>query len=124
MIGPALDELSPPYVREARFDLTVALGPDKLLAPIRAFTSVVIDVSYARTAPEGVMLPILLEVQGPSAGSYQRREFLRAPPASIIFTPREGGPHLVTLREVAHNRWHGSLRLDVEGERLEPEKAV
>lgn len=114
-----IDEISPSYVREKRLDLTLEPG-----AVARAFQPLLISVSSDRALPEGIMLPVLLEIQGPSAGSYQRREFTRTMPATFIFTPREGGPHQVTLREVAHNLWWGSLTLDVEGELLEPPKPV
>lgn len=109
-----LDELSPPYIREKRIDLS--LGADSELPA--AMRSVLLDVNYDRTFPEGVVLPLLLEIQGPSPASYQRRVFRRVAPQSILFTPREGGPHAVILREVCHNRWWGSLRFDVSGERL------
>jgi hypothetical protein len=110
------EELSPGYIREKRIDLTL----DPSNTQPSAFQPVLINVSYARTAPQGTMFPLILEVQGPSAESYQKRVFLRVAPGSLIFTPREGGPHKVILREVAHNRWWGSLALDVAGETLHP----
>ena len=115
-LSPAfLEELSPGYVREKRIDLTL---DDEAPSPA-AFVPVLINVGYTRALPEGVALPLLLEVQGPSSQSYQRRVFTHATPSSLIFTPREGGRHLVVLREAAHNRWWGSLQLDVAGELLE-----
>ena len=119
MVDSLIEELSPSYIREKRFDLT--LEPN---AKPRANNSLLVNVSYARALPEGVMLPLVLEIQGTSSKSYQRREFTRTAPTAIIFSPREGGPHLVTLREAAHNRWFGALRLDVEGELLEPPRPV
>lgn len=116
-----LEELSPSYVRELRIDLT--LNADTPQTPT-AFKPLLLDVGYSRCLPEGVMLPLLLEIQGPSSTSYQRRVFSRSAPASVIFTPREGGQHLVTLREAAHNRWFGSLRLSIAGELLEPSKLI
>jgi hypothetical protein len=111
-----LEEIAPRYVREKRFDLTLDAG----ISIVRAGASVVVNVSYVRSAPEGAMLPLLLEVQGPSPTSYQRRAYLRTAPASIVFSPREGGPHTLVLRELGHNKWFGTLNLDVEGELLEP----
>lgn len=119
MADPTLDEISPAYVRDKRFDLTLELG-----ANARANNSILINVSYKRALPQGASLPLVLEVQGPSAQSYQRREYTRVLPVALIVSPREGGPHLVTLREVAHNRWFGTLSLDVEGELLEAPKPV
>lgn len=121
MMNPeALEELSPSYMREKRIDVTVAAS-----TPIpRAFQAILLEVSYTRTMPDGVMLPLVLEVQGPSAASYQRREFASTLPSAIVVVPREGGRHLIVLREAAHNRWWGSVELDVEGELLEPAKEV
>jgi hypothetical protein len=113
-----LDGISPRYLREARIDLSLDPGDP----PPAAFRSTLINISYARTLPEHVVTPLVLVVQGPSAQSYQRRVFGRTPPASVVFTPREGGPHRVILREAAHNRWWGELGLDVAGERLEAER--
>lgn len=110
----SLEELSPSYVRERRIDLSLAVDSESPLA----LRSVLIEVSYSRTMPEGVVLPLVFEVHGPSADSYLRREYLRSAPRNIIFTPREGGRHMVSLREIAHNKWWGSLIFDVAGERI------
>jgi hypothetical protein len=115
-----LDEISPRELREKRLDL--ALDPSITVA--RAFNPIVLSVSYTRTLPDGVMLPLLLEVQGPSPQSYQRRVFGSVQPRSVLFVPREGGSHLVTLREVAHKLWWGSLQIDVVGELLNPPKTT
>jgi hypothetical protein len=120
MAEPLIDEMSPSYIREKRVDLTL----DASVSKVRAFQPALLNISYERVKPEGMMLPLVLEVQGPSAQSYQRREFTKTLPVAFIFTPREGGPHLVTLREVGHNRWWGSLTLDAEGELLEAPKPV
>lgn len=110
-----LDELAPRYMREDRIDVTL----DSLQVRVAALESVLLSVSYQRTLPEGVVLPLIFEVQGPSPSSYQRRVYSRVAPTAVIFTPREGGTHLVVIRENAHNRWFGKLRLDVEGETIE-----
>jgi hypothetical protein len=115
-----LDEISPSYIREPRIDVT--LSPDT--PKPQAFVPVLMLVSFERCKPEGVMLPLIFEVQGPSPSSYQRREFVHSPPDSLVFKPIEGGVHTVTLREVAHNRWFGSLRVTVEGDPLDAPKAV
>lgn len=117
---PALDEIAPGYIGEDRIDLSL----DPSIATASAFVPVLVNVDYARCRPESVMLPLIFEAQGPSPESYVRRVFSRLPPSSLVFTPREGGPHLVTLREVAHNRWWGRLRLTVEGESLDRRKVL
>lgn len=109
---PTIDEIAPRYVREKKLDIST--DPESE-AP-RANQPVRLTVSYARTAPDGVALPLIMEVQGPSGSSYRRRVFGRVRPAALIFTPREGGRHLVVLREAAHNRHWGSLAVNVAGE--------
>lgn len=111
---PTLDELAPREVRQKRIDLTLSPTDDSPHAnrPTTVF------VSTTRTLPAGLMLPLIFEVQGPSASSYQRRVFPWHIPKQIVFTPREGGRHLVVLREAAHQRWWGSLAVDVAGEKL------
>lgn len=111
---PTIDEISPRTVREKKLDLQL----DPSSSNPTAFTPVIVLVSYARTLPQGVMLPLIFEVQGPSATSYQRRDFLRWAPSTIIWRPREGGRHLVILREAAHYRWWSSLAVNVAGETL------
>lgn len=106
---PTLDELAPRYVRAKQLDLT--LDPEAT-AP-RTFRPITTLISYARAKPDGVMLPLIFEVQGPSPVSYQRRTFTRAAPPSILWTPSEKGRHLVVLREAAHNRHWGSLVIEV-----------
>jgi hypothetical protein len=110
-----LDELSPRYMREDRIDVTL----DASVTSPSAFDSILVNASYARCLPEGVVLPLILEVFGPSAQSYQRHEFARVAPSSFVFRPVEGGRHRVILREAAHNRWWGALSVDVAGELLE-----
>jgi hypothetical protein len=76
-------------------------------------------ISYARCAPTGVVLPIVVTVSsGSSQDSYRRVVFARVAPDSFTFTPREGGPHVIRVSESFHNRWWGALRLDVGGARL------
>ena len=111
---PTIDELAPRYVREKKLDLQLEPGGE---SP-QAFVPVVVLVSYDRTLPAGIMLPLIFQVQGPSSSSYRQRVFSRFAPAQVIFTPREGGRHLVVLREAAHNRWWGSLAIEVAGRKL------
>jgi hypothetical protein len=120
MAGPSLEELSPRTLREDKLDLQL----DPSVITPRAFSSVLVNVSYERTLPEGVCLPLIFEAQGPSAGSYVKRIFTRHVPSSVVFTPAEGGPHLVTVREAAHNYWWGKLNLTVEGEQLDPPRPL
>ena len=109
-----LDEISPRYLREQRLTLTLDASS---VRPV-AFASVLINVSYSRATPGGVVMPLVLEIRGPSESSSVRRIYSRAAPASIVWRPVEGGVHLITLREAAHNRWWGKLRVEVAGESI------
>ncbi len=114
MGNPWQDEVSPRYLREDRIDLQLA-DPDAVPSALRSF---VVNVDYARTLPSYVVLPIILEVIGPSKASYQRRIFRRTPPSSFVVTPQEGGAHRIILREAAHNRWWGKLAVTVAGDTI------
>lgn len=106
-----IDELSPETIGEDRITLALAAG----ITP-RAFLPVLVEVDYGRCGPEGVVLPLELLIQAPSAGNVIRRVLRRAAPRSIAFTPREGGLHGVLVRELGHNRWNGHLRIVVTGD--------
>src|SRR5512138_3227942 len=99
-MSQALDEICPPYYGEDKIDLSLATE-----GAIRAFSQVLISVDYSRALPEDVMLPLEMIVQGPSQQSYVRRVYSRAKPTTLIFAPKEGGSHLVLLREYGHNKW-------------------
>lgn len=106
-----IDEMSPPEIRERR--LVLSLGSED--TPI-AQRSIVLNIDYSKALPEGVVLPLIFELQGPSRSSYFRRNFIRTIPQVVLVTPREGGLHMATLREFGHNRWWGSLQFEVLGE--------
>jgi hypothetical protein len=89
--------------------------------PLLAGKVVTIDVDYTPTVPDGVQLPLVLQIQ-PAFGTgrgYVRRVFRRVPPASLAFRPRGAGRYLVLLREQSHNRWQGRLSVDVAGEQFD-----
>jgi hypothetical protein len=110
-----LEEICPSYVGEDRLRLTLA-DPDDLLI---AFRPVLVSVDYDRALPEGVMLPLELTITAPSEVNNVRVVYARyAPPGQLAFTPREGGSHLVRLAELFHNRWWGSLVLEISGDRI------
>jgi len=115
-----IDELSPRYIGEDRIVLTVDLAQPALSAN----QSIQLNVDYSQCLPEDVVLPLIFEVQAHSSVSYKERVFGRQKPSSVIFTPIEGGIHFCCLREAAHNRWWGKLKLQVDGELLEPERPL
>lgn len=111
-----IEDISPETIGEDL--ITLSLDPSTV-SP-RAFSSVLVNVDYSRCAPDGVVLPIEILVQAPTAGNVRRRVARRAVPLTIAFTPREGGLHGVTVREIGHNRWVGKLRVQVAGDPLTP----
>src|SRR3954464_12103968 len=93
------DELAPAYIRNK----LIVLSLDQTNTVVRAFQAAVINIDYSACYPSGVVLPLILEIQGPSPDSYQRRLFSHVAPGSVVLSAREGGRHNVTIREVAHN---------------------
>ena len=109
-----IDEVSPSYYGEDRIKLSLA-DPN---ATLRAFAPVILTVDYSRTKPEGVVLPLEFSVTAPTAENSTRMVFRRSAPTSLVFTPREGGQHMIRLAEQFHDRWWGSLLLEISGDRL------
>lgn len=115
-MGAALDEISPDYLRDQRIVVRV-LSVHGVSVQVRSGEPITLQCDYSGALPKGVSPPLIFEAKGPSSAGYQRRVFDRAP-ATIVWTPREGGLHQITLREAAHNRWFGVLKVSVEGEAL------
>lgn len=76
---------------------------------------------YDDTLPSGVVLPLKLSVMPVSEGAAGafRKTFRRSIPSRYTFLVYHGGQYLVLLKEMFHNRWFGTLMLEVEGDRLE-----
>lgn len=109
-----IDDLSPRSYGEDRIRLTLR-EPDQALV---AFRGILIDVDYSRTLPEGVLLPLIFSVTAPSESGSYATTYRRLAPKELAFTPREGGSHLIRLGERYHNRWFGTLVLDIAGDRI------
>lgn len=116
-LPPLLEEISPETIGEDRIDLRL---DDGNLSP-RAGQIITVNIDYSRCAPDGTRLPIELVVQAPSPLGFVQRTFTRTRPTSITFRAREGGGHLVMVRELAHNRWFGRLRIAIAGETATPQ---
>jgi hypothetical protein len=85
----------------------------------RQFEIVLVGVDYSACLPAGIVLPLEFTISSESgAAVFQRKILRRFPPSQISFVPREGGAHLIRLAEAHHNRWWGSLQIDVLGERI------
>lgn len=111
----AQDEIAPPYGEEPRIRLTLA-DP---LAPVQARHAVSLLVDASACAPASLCLPIEVIVTGPSERSFSRHVDRRIVRRKFTFTPREGGRHTIVIREVAHNRWWGTLDVDVVGDSID-----
>lgn len=114
-----VDEISPRTMGENR--IALALDADLAQEPaLLVFQPIIVTVDYSACDPEGVVLPLEFTVTGPSGkATFLRKYFRRTVPAELTFTPTEGGTHLVRLAECFHNRWWGSLLIDVAGDALD-----
>jgi hypothetical protein len=110
-----VDDICAGTLREKRIALALA-APE---VPVRALAPVLLAVDYAGTLPDGLALPLVCEVHGPTEDSYSKHEFTRVQPVSLTFVPRRGGRHVIILREAAHHRWWGSLEVEVVGSDVE-----
>lgn len=108
------DEWSPEVYGQDLILLTLAPSQTP-----RQFEIVLVDVDYSACLPAGIVLPLQLTVSSESgAAVFQRKILHRFAPSQLSFVPREGGAHLIRLSEAHHNRWWGSLQIDVLGERI------
>lgn len=109
---PVVDEVSPASYGQDLIVLSLVPGQTP-----RQFEPVLIDVDYSACDPAGVVLPLELTIMGESgAATFQSSTFARLKPTQLAVIPREGGRMLVRLAEAHHNRWLGTLELDVIGE--------
>lgn len=111
------DELCPEYVGEQRITLN-RTDPNETM---RSRTAIFLDVDYSACDPEGVRLPLVMTICNELGSTFERQVFWRLAPAQVAFVPREGGEYLVRIGEFAHNRWFGSVTLNVLGDRLTTE---
>lgn len=115
------DELNPSYGEEARITVSL-LNP---LAEVRERRPCPLRISTIRDgvdvcAPYGLQLPIEIIVTGPRGEpDFTRVVHRRRVPRSFTFTAKSPGRHMIVVREAAHNRWFGSLSVDVIGDRTQ-----
>lgn len=114
---PLIEEISPATIGEDK--IVLALDPATLVP--RALAPVLITVDVSACEPEGLVLPLELIIQAPSASGCRRHILRRLVPKSLSFIPKEGGLHGVVLRELVHNRWLGKLRVEVLGDPVNPQ---
>lgn len=98
------------------------IGEDKIVCKLDSASLVLVGYTvqvsfdYSKCLPEGASLPLEVIVQGPTEASYLAKMYRSLRPVQFSFIPSEVGEHLVLIREVAHNRWTGQLRIVVAGD--------
>lgn len=112
-----IDEISPSYYGEDRFDLELSPATP---SP-RAFSPIQVTVNIERALPEGVRLPLEFTVASQSgSATFHRQVFRSVIPTVLSFRPPEGGTMLFRLAELYHHNWWGAVVLEVEGTVLTP----
>jgi hypothetical protein len=110
---PTPQELAPSGYGEDLIVLTLSTDTPSPAA----FSVVDVDIDYDACEPTGIILPIELTITAPNAEHYVRHVYRSSRPSQISFIPKEGGVHLVRIREVAHNAWFGVLLVTVAGDK-------
>jgi hypothetical protein len=110
-----IDTISPVYIGEDKFTLTVA----EASKPLLSYKPISINIDYSETDTTGVVLPIVIVVQ-PAFGDgtgYIRKTFSRSAPSSFSFFASAGaGDYLIVVKEYGHNQWQGRLVITVGGD--------
>jgi hypothetical protein len=108
------DDVAPFYYGQDRIKVALA-DADQVL---RAATPIVVAIDYSAALPRGVRLPLELSVIGPDGRLVSHTIARRFAPRSLVFTPRQGGTHLVRVAETYHDQLWGALELAIIGESL------
>jgi hypothetical protein len=116
--------LFPPSDNMGAGRIRLELAPELINIPLLAFSIVIINVNYDDCAPAGIVLPLELTITAPSPEGYVRKKYSRAKPRTIFFRPDEGGTYLVRLSELAHNEWHGNLKVVISGDSVDPRRRL
>jgi hypothetical protein len=110
-----IDTISPVYIGEDKFTLTI----DEASKPLLSYKPLSINIDYSEADPEGVVLPIIIVVQ-PAFGDgtgYIKKTFSRSAPSTFSFFASAGaGDYLILVREYGHNQWQGRLVITVGGD--------
>jgi len=121
-----LDIMSPTYIGEKK--LTVEVDPASELMTNRPITiNFGYDNALVNNFNHSVNLPLQLIVQpgfgdGGTGNGFIEQIFRKSRPSSYTFSVPSSGNYLVTLREMYHNRWFGSLTINVTGDEFSRKK--
>ena len=107
----AAEEIFPDTFRAQAF----ALVPTDALTVPRAFEPIPLQIALMSAyVNDGLVPPLELIVAAPN-GRHTLTE-LATVPLAVLVTPDAGGTWRVTLRELSHNRWWGSIDIAVTGD--------
>jgi hypothetical protein len=112
-----VDAISPMEMDTKRLRVTLASPGVK-----RTSDAIRVLFDYRGAGITGVQLPIELTIL-PATGTDEVRihkVFRRVAPDEYTFRVNLAGKYLVTLKETFHNRYWGSLVVEVEGDRTSP----
>lgn len=111
------DRVSPGFVGEDKIAVTID-ECSFLAGNLVTHRNITARFDYSASAPEGVQLPIIVELQ-PGFGdgdSYKRVVFTRFVPETFSFRVTGSGKYFIIVKERFHNKWQGRLEIDVEGD--------
>lgn len=111
------DLVSPAFVGDDRIVLEVDQN-SFLAGNLAVERPITVQFDYSAADPEGVELPMILEIQ-PEFGdgdAYRRIVFTRFVPPSFTFKVLGAGKYLILLKERFHNLWQGRLSIEVTGD--------
>jgi hypothetical protein len=107
-----IDEISPAYIGEDVISLDLS---DSTPKP-RVGNPVIVTVDYSDSEKYGgTTLPLEVVVQGPTPEFFRSHVYRAFKPHILVFSPETAGEHLVLLRELVHNRFVGTLVVQVMG---------
>ncbi len=106
------ESIAPDYVGEDRINLKISSE----VTEAREGEPVLVVPDYSDCLPDGASLPLVYTVTDPDGTKIEEKIFTRVKPGILEFTPTRGGKHLVRIGEKFHNRWFGSLVVDVVGD--------
>lgn len=98
----------------------LSLSPDTA-APLQG-APVIVLCDYSAAEPNGVVLPVVVQVIAPDGRVTVNRTVTRVLPASFDFIPDMAGVHLARVAEMNHNRWFGALQISVQGDEQEADQ--
>lgn len=111
------DRVSPAFVGEDKIGIQVR-EESFLAGNLVVQRAITLDFDYSAADPEGIALPLILEIQ-PEFGDgdeYRRIVFDRFIPPSFTFKVVGAGKYLILLKERFHNLYQGRNTIEITGD--------